>query len=430
MTGLQKCHPFIFQQTKTMSLFRIIGGKRVYAPKPDKYKHKKPKSNNPWSRNYDDSPEDNGGSFSQPQDYSQGYINPYVNTPNAPVFDRPSIQDNEANLRSFMADSNKPPHLQNRWKKQPSKPDFSQLSDREKCCCEPKREEFEADLENMGKVEYRYGKAYHEEKPIWNKAKQPWEKSAWEARKDGNRMMGEKDMSINSDKPRLMTPFDLSKSIDKEGIYFTADGNFLRWGKDKSLSAPVIVQIIDISGINYQNLPFNYKEFMDRVHWVYGEGGSADIVGNIDPAEYFALAIENLKQNGRYPGDTPYKDEESLKKGNWKDATNSYAKNTIQNAGKEDSPYKIFNNARTQFMQNTDAFSGIQGADRSFKAVISVATHAIRDNTMGATHWVSAPGNGNNNDTYNNKVKDRQPTVKIPCHAKYFKGSTIFYYYK
>ena len=152
--------------------------KADYIVKPDKYKHKKPKSNNPWSRNYDDSPEDNGGSFSQPQDYSQGYINPYVNTPNAPVFDRPSIQDNEANLRSFMADSNKPPHLQNRWKKQPSKPDFSQLSDREKCCCEPKEEEFDFDINENYKLPHsKAGQAFGDndflsknKRPIWERA--------------------------------------------------------------------------------------------------------------------------------------------------------------------------------------------------------------------------------------------------------------------
>ena len=205
---------FHFQQNTTMSLFRIIGGKRVYAPKPDKYKHKKPKSNNPWSRNYDDSVRGEDTTLSQPQDYSQGYQNPYVHTPAPPVFDRPSVQDGEANLRSFMADSNKPPHLQNRWKKQPSKPDFSQLSDREKCCCEPKGEGFEADLENMGKVEYRYGKAYHEEKPIWNKAKQPWEKSAWEARKDGDRQIG------------IKNPFKKLQE-DIKYAFYTYDGEFL-----------------------------------------------------------------------------------------------------------------------------------------------------------------------------------------------------------
>ncbi len=191
--------------------------KADYIVKPDKYKHKKPKSNNPWSRNYDDSVKGEDTSLSQPQDYSQGYQNPYVHTPDAPVFDRPSVQDNEANLRNFIADSSKPPHLQNRWKQQSSKPDFSQLSDREKCCCESKGED-NSDLENMGKVEYRYGKAYHEEKPIWNKAKQPWEKSAWEARKDGDRMMmGHRKSLRHLSIDEVLFQFDLSGSPDKKG---------------------------------------------------------------------------------------------------------------------------------------------------------------------------------------------------------------------
>ncbi len=140
-----------------MSLFRIIGGKRVYAPKPDKYKHKKPKSRNPWSPNYDDSPEKEDTTLFTPQDYSQGYINPYVNTPDAPVFDTPSVQDGEANLRSFL-DSNKPPHLQNRWKQQPERFTFSQLSDREKCSCEPKKEEkFEFEINENARLPHSRG---------------------------------------------------------------------------------------------------------------------------------------------------------------------------------------------------------------------------------------------------------------------------------
>ncbi len=141
-----------------MSLFRIIGGKRVYAPKPDKYKHKKPKSRNPWSPNYDDSPEKEDTTLFMPQDYSQGYVNPYVNTPDAPVFDTPSAQDNAANLQDFM-NNNKPPHLQNRWKQQPERFTFSQPI--EKCGCEKKEDGYELDYDNIGKVPYMYGKAYH-----------------------------------------------------------------------------------------------------------------------------------------------------------------------------------------------------------------------------------------------------------------------------
>ncbi len=163
-----------------------------YIVKPDKYKHKKPKSNNPWSRNYDDSVKGEDTTLSQPQDYSQGYQNPYVHTPAPPVFDRPSVQDGEANLRSFMADSNKPPHLQNRWKQQPSKPDFSQLSDREKCCCEPKEEGFDFDQGidlNLPHSKVGLSKQEGNFKEYMQSMK-PWEKSAWEARKRAEGMMG------------------------------------------------------------------------------------------------------------------------------------------------------------------------------------------------------------------------------------------------
>ncbi len=151
-----------------------------YRPRPDKYKHKKPKSRNPWSPNYDDSPQEETGYFSQPQDYSQGYVNPYVNAPDAPVFDTSSAQDNAGNLQDFM-DSNKPPHLQNRWKQQPERFTFSQPI--EKCSCEPKQEAFEFDINE--KVPYMYGKAYHGEKSVVyaNTERPIWEKKAAEGRK-------------------------------------------------------------------------------------------------------------------------------------------------------------------------------------------------------------------------------------------------------
>ena len=63
-----------------------------YHPRPDRYKHKKPKSKNPWSPNYDDKEKEDTTTYSQqPQDYSQGYVNPYVNTPDAPVLDTTSF---------------------------------------------------------------------------------------------------------------------------------------------------------------------------------------------------------------------------------------------------------------------------------------------------------------------------------------------------
>ena len=268
--------------------------KADYIVKPDKYKHKKPKSNNPWSRNYDDSPEDNGGSFSPPQDYSQGYQNPYVHTPDAPVFDRPSVQDNEANLRSFMADSNKPPHLQNRWKKQPSKPDFSQLSDREKCCCEPKGED-NSDLENMGKVEYRYGKAYHEEKPIWNKAKQPWEKSAWEARKDGDRMMGKGKKTFIANTIETNVYVSVNENFNIEGGTKTIEGRWTVFHVN-SLSDKMFIEhlkthrwdnlVINTHG-NSVNSEFGADRIGGYVKFAVNEDGKPAIAFSADFATYY-----------------------------------------------------------------------------------------------------------------------------------------------
>lgn len=139
-------------------------------------KRTKRKNKNPWSRNYAPD-EDTVNNSPQPQDYSQGYINPYVQTPNKPVFDTPSVQENAGNLQDFM-NSNNPPQFQNRWKKQPSTFTFSQLSDREKCGCEPKKEASEIDYDNIGKVPYRYGKAFHGEKSVvYKKNERPiWER--------------------------------------------------------------------------------------------------------------------------------------------------------------------------------------------------------------------------------------------------------------
>ncbi len=160
-----------------------------YRPRPDKYKHKKPKSRNPWSPNYDDSPEKEDTTLFMQQDYSQGYINPYVNTPDAPVFDTPSAQDNAENLQNFM-NNNKPPHLQNRWKQQPSSFAFSQPF--EKCGCEPKQEEeFEFDLGPDWELPHsKVGQ--NTQKGNFDEfiAERPWEKRAAEARERADKIVG------------------------------------------------------------------------------------------------------------------------------------------------------------------------------------------------------------------------------------------------
>ncbi len=176
--------------------------KADYIVKPDKYKHTKPKSRNPWSPNYDDSPKEEDTTLFMPQDYSQGYVNPYVNTPDAPVFDTPSAQKNVANLRSFL-DSNKPLHLQNRWKQQPERFTFSQPI--EKCSCDPKKEGFEYDINENASLPYSRGglgfdgddfvvksekKMPALETPVWERKRPIWEKKSAEMSRVSGEYLG------------------------------------------------------------------------------------------------------------------------------------------------------------------------------------------------------------------------------------------------
>jgi hypothetical protein len=157
--------------------------------------------------------------------------------------------------------------------------------------------------------------------------------------------------------------------------------------------------------------------------WVYRDGGANLVVNVNDPAEYFAYAIQNLKKNNNYS-------EESLRVRHWKDAKNSYADGIIQTSGKSNSLYNIFNNARNRFMKgDAHAFNNTDAATRNMAAVIESVTNPNGDPTNGGDEWIGGPGNGENNDTWKNRVGNRIPTVKINLETRWFKGVTVFYEY-
>jgi RHS repeat-associated protein len=69
-----------------------------------------------------------------------------------------------------------------------------------------------------------------------------------------------------------LTPYQFSSNtpiwaIDLDGLeaYFSNNGVFQRWGKDRSSTAQVIV--------NNKVLSLNIGQVVDRAHWNYGEGG-------------------------------------------------------------------------------------------------------------------------------------------------------------
>jgi hypothetical protein len=87
-------------------------------------------------------------------------------------------------------------------------------------------------------------------------------------------------------------------AVELEGLeaFFLNDGSFDHWGSDKSKTAPVIV-IANAGDTEGQTLSLNVNDFMNRVHWQFGETGGTSLKG-------LAHAINNsskqLGETGMY----------------------------------------------------------------------------------------------------------------------------------
>jgi RHS repeat-associated protein len=165
------------------------------------------------------------------------------------------------------------------------------------------------------------------------------------------------------------------------------------------------------------NLAIDIKDFLDRSHFTYGEGGGTDAYqasdgAQIDPAQFFADAIQN--------GVDYFGSEETMKIKMWKNAKKSYREGTIQTEGKKDSPYNVFNDARTAFEDgDPNAFA----TNPAFNRVLAANIKAIKekdtsdDSVYGAYQWVG----GMKGDTWSGRMinKNRWPTVIITTSTRW-----------
>ena len=86
--------------------------------------------------------------------------------------------------------------------------------------------------------------------------------------------------------------------IDMDGLeaFFLNNGTFDHWGSDESAKVPVIV-VANVGNTEGQTLSLNVNDFMNRVHWQFGETGGTSLRG-------LAHAINNsskqLGETGMY----------------------------------------------------------------------------------------------------------------------------------
>ena len=105
-----------------------------------------------------------------------------------------------------------------------------------------------------------------------------------------------------------LTPYQFANNtpiwaIDLDGLeaFYSNEGVFQKWGKDKSPLAAVIID-------GEHTLDLNITEFLNRANWVYGEGGGKF-------SDRYAMTIENLKKSGRSGyGPKPFTSEEAMYK--------------------------------------------------------------------------------------------------------------------
>ncbi len=230
----------------------------------------------------------------------------------------------------------------------------------------------------------------------------------------------------------MLTPYQFASNcpisgIDLDGLeyFFKADGSYLgRLGKSQEVyTAEKIEKGVAVSA---SPLGINIKDFIDRTHFAYGEGGSTDVYAlkdgtKVNPAKSFADAIQNAVDK--------FGSEETMKIKIWtKGSKVNYLKGNIQTEGNEKSPYNVFNKARIKFEKgDKNAFE-----DSDFKRNIAATINAIKDKNNpndavdGATNWCS----GGVGDTWNEKMKGkdaRDPTVKITNKTRWVENTTTFY---
>ncbi|KGO89723.1 hypothetical protein Q764_05880 [Flavobacterium suncheonense GH29-5 = DSM 17707] len=174
-----------------------------------------------------------------------------------------------------------------------------------------------------------------------------------------------------------LSPYQFSSNtpiwaIDLDGLeaYFSNEGVFQKWGDDKSKTAPVI--IVETN----QTLDLNVTEFLDRAHWIFGEGRG-------EFADDYAHTIQNIKDWGTWG--QGYKKEADMYK-SMTDGTYS-GKDDFFSGNTGYTTYDDFANARVDL----NNLNKLKKANVVIKAVIDQKTGKTKDETPNATQWLGYP---------------------------------------
>lgn len=230
-----------------------------------------------------------------------------------------------------------------------------------------------------------------------------------------------------------LTPYQFASNtpiwaVDLDGLeaYFSNDGAFIKWGKNKSADAPVIVisgsKEITLMAKNKQEMTFG--QFMNRVQWGFGEAG-----GDKSVAIYYAHAIDNLSELKR--GRKDYSQNENSM---YENATTGGKKTAEQGINFVQTTnswgYKLFRNnfrANANDLEDVKNINGTgyaaEGAKEMVKQTIGALTETVADPTGGATNWV---GDGYKKYAATHSVPYAQVTtviakVKSPTYETYTK---------
>ncbi|MBK7181875.1 MAG: hypothetical protein IPH89_02510 [Bacteroidetes bacterium] len=200
-----------------------------------------------------------------------------------------------------------------------------------------------------------------------------------------------------------LTPYQFAsnrpiQAIDIDGLeaYFNNSGEFVKWGVDKSKTAPIIV----VTGSKEIKTTLTVESFQNRVYWLRGEGASGGRV-----ATYYAHTIKNAKAFG-YHGEGFT--EEKLYKVLLKD--NKYESDNFLAGLPNESKTKNYQSYKNVFAKKGDFKKWDADMKANGSAILKAEIGETEDPTRGATNW--GGGNGNYKWAVKQYGEDNVETLK------------------
>jgi RHS repeat-associated protein len=226
-----------------------------------------------------------------------------------------------------------------------------------------------------------------------------------------------------------LTPYQFSSNtpiwaIDLDGMeaYFSNEGVFQKWGKDKSKTAQVIV--------DNKVMSLNVSEMLNRAHWVYGEGGGT-------MTNQLANALNNraklLGENEMYKGMTTWSKARKVDPDEQKEI---YFFQTKTNSHEQvNSNYKDFNRLIRNNDENidftpkaevpTDVFK-IGEMNKAIASTVQSLSGNLKDDLNGAAFWAS----GGNAKTYSLGASAKGSIITKVSQTTAYGVNATHYFYK